>query len=193
MNEGAKTGRVRGRLEVICGCMFSGKSELLLERLAEARARAVPVAVFKHASDDRYAEKQIVTHGGRRTAAVPITAASRMLDLAGPAQLVAVDEAQFFDDDLVETCRLLTQQGQDVVVAGLDLDSWGKPFGPVPQVASIADRVIQTHAVCSICGQRADHTQRLAPIEGQKMIGGPEAYEPRCATCFRPPPLELRR
>ncbi len=173
--------------------MFSGKSERLLNRVAEARARSVPVAVFKHASDDRYAEHQIVTHSGRRTEAIALSSASQIPERAGDAKLIVIDEAQFFADDLVAVCQRLVEQGRDVMVAGLDRDSWGEPFGPIPGIEAIADRVTPTRAVCSVCGQVAEYTQRLAPVEGEKMIGGAESYEPRCARCFRAPPIELRR
>jgi len=178
---------------LICGCMFSGKSERLLDCLAEAKSHSIPAIAFTHADDDRYAKGKIVTHNGRHCDAVPVHTVSKIIDQVGNARLVVIDEAQFFADDLAEVCKRLAEAGRDVVVAGLDLDSWGLPFGPVPQIETIADEVIHTFAVCSVCGSRADHTQRLAPIEGQKMIGGPEAYEPRCNKCFQAPPIELRR
>lgn len=182
-----------GSLELICGCMFSGKTERLLSRLAEARARAVPTAVFKHASDDRYVKGQLVTHTGRRTDAIALVSASRIPELAGEARLIVIDEAQFFDQDLVEACRQLVGQGREVVVAGLDRDAWGEPFGPTPEIEAIATKVTRTRAVCSACGEVAEYTQRLAPVEDRKMIGGAEAYEARCGKCFRAPPIELRR
>ena len=185
--------RGRGRIELICGCMFSGKSERLVERVAQARARAIPVAVFKHASDDRYSKRPIVTHSGRQVEAVALASASEIPGLAGDAKLVVIDEAQFFDQGLIHTCRHLADQGREVIVAGLDRDSWGGPFGPIPELEAIADRVTRTYAVCSQCGQAAQYTQRLTPIAGRGMIGGAESYEPRCAKCFRPPPIELRR
>jgi len=181
-----------GRIEVICGCMFSGKSERLLKRLAEAQSHSTPITAFKHASDDRYGQTQIVTHSGHRTKAVPVSSPARILELVGQAELIAIDEAQFFDLDLVQTCCRIREMGLTVVVAGLDRDAWGEPFGPIPGLAEIADELTRTEAVCSVCGSTADHTQRLAPVEGSKMIGGPESYEPRCAQCFEPPPAELR-
>lgn len=182
----------RGRITVIQGCMFSGKSERLVGRIRVAGDAGHSVVAFKHASDDRYADRQIVTHSGQRIAAVPIANASGMLERAGDARLVVIDEAQFFGEGLVETCRTLCEQGREVIVAGLDLDSWGLPFGPMPALAALADEVIRTRGVCARCGGEADHTQRLAPVEGQKMVGGPESYEPRCAVCFEAPPAALR-
>jgi len=182
-----------GRLILIRGCMFSGKSERLLDRLRSARAEQRTAVAFKHASDDRYAAAQIVTHNGRRDDATAIGDPAAILELADDAAWIGIDEAQFFGDALVEVCRTLVQQGREVVVAGLDLDSWGQPFGPMPALAAIADEIVDAHGRCARCGATADHTQRLAPVEGQKMVGGPESYEPRCAACFEAPPAELRR
>lgn len=173
--------------------MFSGKTEALLRRLAEARALAMSAATFKHAHDDRYHDQELATHSGQRTAARAVASATEIGRLAGDAQLVVIDEAQFFGIDLVATCQKLAADGRTVVVAGLDLDSWGEPFGPVPYIERIADVVTRTQGKCAICGGAADHTQRVAPVEGLCMIGGPEAYQARCARCFVAPPMELRR
>jgi thymidine kinase len=173
--------------------MFSGKSERLLERLADARRRSIPAAAFKHASDNRYAEARIVTHSGHRSDAQPVASPGEILERAGDARLVVIDEAQFFGDGIIAVCEDLRSRGLDVAVAGLDRDSWGQPFGPMPALDAIADRVTRTRAVCSQCGEPADYTQRLAAVEDQTMIGGPEAYEPRCGRCFVAPPIELRR
>jgi len=178
---------------LICGPMFSGKTEALLERLAEARARSVPLAAFKHARDDRYGDRELVTHSGLRAGGMAVASAAEIPELAGAARLVVIDEAQFFGIDLVEVCQKLAEGGRSVVVAGLDLDSWGEPFGPVPYIERIADEVMRKQSICAVCGKTADHTQRMAPIEGLCMIGGPEAYQARCAKCFVPPPAELRR
>ena len=183
----------RGSTEVICGCMFSGKSLRLLERIESARQVGQRVAAFKHVSDDRYDDAQIVTHNGRRTDATPIREAAELMVLVGDAEIVVVDEAQFFTDDLIGVCRQLAMRGCEVLVAGLDRDSWGLPFGAIPDLTAEADRVVLTTATCSVCGKEAMFTQRLGEIEGQPMIGGPERYEPRCADCFSPPPIELRR
>lgn len=173
--------------------MFSGKSERLLDRIAKAKAQAILAAAFKHAFDDRYHAQQIVTHSGRRIEATAVTSATTLLELVGDARLVVIDEAQFFGVDLAGICKQLAEDGRTVIVAGLDRDSWGEPFGPMPGVAAIADRVVRTTGRCASCGGVADHTQRVTPIVGERMTGGPEAYEPRCAKCFVPPPAELRR
>ncbi len=182
-----------GSIELIRGCMFSGKSERLLERLADANRRAVASAAFKHASDNRYAESRIVTHSGHRSEAIPVASAAELFERVGDARLVVIDEAQFFGDDLIDACERMRARGIEVAVAGLDRDSWGQPFGPMPGLEAIADRITPTRAVCSQCGGPAEYTQRLAPVESRTMIGGPEAYEPRCARCFVAPPIELRR
>jgi thymidine kinase len=182
-----------GEIEVICGCMFSGKSERLVARVSEARAAGLKVAAFKHGSDDRYGQEQIVTHSGRRTAAHPVGQARQILETSDDAALVVIDEAQFFDSSLVDVCRELAGLGRTVVLAGLDRDSWGQPFGPMPQLEAMADRVTRTQGVCASCSQPAEFTQRVAAVSGQRMVGGPEAYEPRCGKCFQAPPMELRR
>jgi thymidine kinase len=172
--------------------MFSGKSELLIERVRDA-CRSVPgVAVFKHAADTRFDHQDIVTHSHDRLSAVAVSRSADLLDRAADADVVAIDEAQFFDEQLPDTCRLLAEKGKRVIVAGLDRDSWGLPFGPLPELARLADAVTRTTARCARCGTRADHTQRLTPIT-ESMIGGEGDYEPRCERCFSPPPAELRR
>jgi thymidine kinase len=183
----------RGQITLICGPMFSGKTEMLLTLMADARAQSMALAAFKHARDDRYDGQELVTHSGQRTAARAVASAAEIPELARGARLVVIDEAQFFGIDLVEACQKLAEDGRRVVVAGLDLDSWGEPFGPVPYIERIADEVIRTRSTCAVCGNTADHTQRIAPVEGLCMIGGPEAYQARCAKCFVAPPIELRR
>ena len=184
---------MRGRIELIAGCMFSGKSRLLLERLEAAQAAGRPVAVFKHASDDRYAAGQIATHDGRRAPAMPVSDGQQIDALAGAADLVLVDEAQFFAQDIVEAARRLADQGREVVLAGLDLDSWGQPFGPMPELEAVADTVTRTSGTCARCRAVATRTQRTLEVGEVTMIGGPGAYEPRCEACFAPPPAHLRR
>jgi thymidine kinase len=183
----------RGKIELICGCMFSGKTELLLDRHAEAQARGIAVAIFKHASDVRYAAEWMVSHSGRCCEAMAVEMAHEMLAHAEGVRLVLVDEAQFFGEELRAVCDELARSGCDVVLAGLDRDAWGQPFGQMPSIAAMADVVIRTRGVCAGCGAEAEYTQRVAPIEGAIMVGGKGVYEPRCAICFRAPPMELRR
>lgn len=182
-----------GRVTLICGCMFSGKSERLVNAAQSAYAAGRQVAAFKHASDNRYAASHIVTHNGQRVDAIAVSDVGRLLQAAGQADLVVIDEAQFFGDELVVACRSLATAGHEVIVAGLDLDSWGLPFGPMPKLEALADEVVRTSATCARCGRPANRTQRLTPVADQIMIGGPENYEPRCEACFVPPPAELRR
>jgi thymidine kinase len=181
-----------GRIEVVCGCMFSGKSQILISRVQNARYRQERVIVFKHASDTRFDPTSVVTHDRRRLAAVPIERADELLARSADADVIAVDEAQFFDAELPAVCRQLAAAGKDVIVVGLDRDSWGLPFGPMPELIAIADETTRTTAQCAVCGRPAEFTQRITPI-GETMVGGEEAYQPRCGQCFSPPPAALRR
>jgi thymidine kinase len=183
----------QGKIELICGCMFSGKTELLLCRLANAREHDISVAVFKHALDRRYAQDELVSHLGGRCRALAVASAGEILSGMGSARLVLVDEAQFFGEDLPDICRRLVEQSCDVVLAGLDRDAWGQPFGAMPEIAGLADTITRLQAECASCGAEAKFTQRLSPIMDDSMIGGIGVYEPRCEKCFRAPPLELRR
>lgn len=181
--------RPTGRLELICGCMFSGKSERLLERIRQARADGIATAVFKHASDDRYDAADIVTHSAWTEPAKRVSSAGVIPKQAGNAGFVAIDEAQFFDAALAMVCRRLVDEGRKVVVAGLDRNCWGEPFGPVPEIERMADTVTHLVARCACCGAPATYTQRIAPLPANaRMVGGPESYEPRCRRCFQPPP-----
>jgi thymidine kinase len=197
--------------------MFSGKSARLVRAFRAAEQAGTSVVAFKHADDDRYASGHIVTHDGQSIDAVPIADARRLVETALRAtgglsasadtgrqaasgtrasgtdpELMLIDEAQFFSDDLVDACRSLAERGRDVIVAGLDLDSWGQPFGPMPLLQAVADEVVRTRGTCARCGRPADRTQRLAPVPGRTMVGGAESYEPRCSDCFVPPPARLR-
>jgi thymidine kinase len=182
-----------GRVMLICGCMFSGKSERLVSAIQAAYAAGRQVAAFKHALDNRYAAGHIVTHHGQRVDAIAVSDVNRLLQAVGQADLVVIDEAQFFGDELVAACRSLADAGCEVIVAGLDLDSWGLPFGPMPKLEAMAEEIMRTSAICAQCGRPANRTQRLTPVTNKIMIGGPENYEPRCEACFVPPPAELRR
>jgi len=181
-------GAARGRIELICGCMFSGKSERLIRRIRQARAAGVEVVAFKHASDDRYDPIDIVTHSGWREPAIPAASSAHVAEQARSARLIAIDEAQFFDASLAETCRSLAAEGRQIVLAGLDRDAWGRPFGAMPELTRICDAVMRTRAVCARCGAPAEFTQRIRPMQDGRLIGGCESYEPRCARCFQPPP-----
>jgi thymidine kinase len=176
-----------GWIEVVCGSMFSGKTEELLRRVKRARLARLGVVVFKPRVDDRYDEVKVVTHEGASTEAVPIATSSDMLGLVGPnVAVVGVDEVQFFDDAVVDVVEELANRGVRVVCAGLDQDYRGMPFGPIPRLLSIAEYVTKLHAVCVRCGGEASRSQRLVSMEGQLFVGGAAAYEARCRRCFVP-------
>ena len=176
-----------GCIEVVCGSMFSGKTEELLRRIKRARFARLPTVVFKPKVDDRYDEVKVVTHEGISTDAVPIANANEMLSLVGPnVAVVGVDEVQFFEDGVVDVIEELANRGVRVICAGLDQDYKGMPFGPMPRLLAIAEYVTKLHAVCVRCGAEASRSQRLVAMEGQLFVGGAAAYEARCRRCFVP-------
>jgi thymidine kinase len=176
-----------GCIEVVCGSMFSGKTEELLRRIKRARFARLPTVVFKPKVDDRYDEVKVVTHEGISTEAVPIASANEMLSLVGPnVAVVGVDEVQFFDDAVVDVIEELANRGARVICAGLDQDYKGMPFGPMPRLLAVAEYVTKLHAVCVRCGAEASRSQRLVAMEGQLFVGGAAAYEARCRRCFVP-------
>ncbi len=176
-----------GWIEVICGSMFSGKTEELLRRLRRARIARQHVESFKPALDTRHNERAVVSHDENTMASTPVHTASQILLLSDEADVVGIDEAQFFDLDLVEICQQLARQGRRVVVAGLDQDYRGQPFEPVPQLMAVAEYVTKLHAICVQCGAPANHSQRITGGAGRVLLGAQEAYEPRCRRCFEPP------
>ncbi len=170
---------------MVCGPMFAGKSTLLLDRCARLAAEGLTVQAFKPARDDRYdGSCHIVTHDGRRLAATPVANALDILAADAPA--VLVDEVHFFGDAIVEPCMRLVRSGRIVIVAGVDRDHRGRPFAPFPILLCEADRVDKLHSTCARCGGEACHSQRLVESDAPIVVGGPEAYEPRCRGCFRP-------
>jgi thymidine kinase len=174
-----------GCIEVVCGSMFSGKTEELLRRIKRARFARLPTVVFKPRVDDRYDEVKVVTHEGISTEAVPIASSADMLSLVGPnVAVVGVDEVQFFDEGVVDVCEELANRGVRVICAGLDQDYKGMPFGPMPRLLAVAEYVTKLHAVCVRCGAEASRSQRLVAMEGQLFVGGAAAYEARCRRCF---------
>ncbi len=177
-----------GRLEVICGSMFCGKTEELIRRVRRAIIARQTVKVFKPQLDDRYGIQNITSHTGQSVAAIPVASSEDILALAdGGATVVAIDEAQFFDVGLIEVVRrLVDERSLRVILAGLDTDFRGEPFGPMPQLLSIAEEVIKLHAICVVCGEEASRTQRL--VDGKPaayddpiiLVGAQESYEARC-------------
>ena len=179
--------RNTGWIEVICGCMFSGKTEELIRRLRRAQIAKQNVAIFKPRIDTRFSAEHIVSHSEQSIVSHPVDDASEIISLVGDAQVIGVDEAQFFKSNLVEVCEKLANEGRRVIVAGLDQDYRGKPFEPIPQLLAIAEYISKTLAICVVCGNPADRTQRKTHQSDRVVIGAKDIYEARCRNCFEPP------
>ncbi len=177
-------GRRTGWVEVICGCMFSGKTEELIRRLRRARIADLRVEVFKPLIDTRYDASSIVSHDTTSLIATPIERSEQLLDLHPETSVVGVDEAQFFDEKLPDICHQLALRGVRVIVAGLDMDYRGRPFGPMPKLLATAEYVTKVHAICVHCGNLATHSYRLSAEEEVVLLGEKERYEPRCRACY---------
>lgn len=176
-----------GWVEVIAGPMFSGKSEELIRRLRRAEIARQRVQVFKPVVDDRYSPDEIVSHSEMRIRADRVHPARAILEGVDPrTQVVGIDEAQFFDDELVEVVESLANSGKRVIVAGLDQDYLGRPFDPMPRLLALAEEITKALAICMVCGNPANRTQRLIPSEERIVVGGARAYEARCRQCFEP-------
>lgn len=174
----------RGSIEVICGSMFSGKTEELIRRLRRAEIAKFTVEIFKPAIDTRYDDKAIVSHDLNSIQSTPVNSSESILLLSNNVQVVGIDEAQFFDDELPSVCVKLAAKGVRVIVAGLDMDFLGQPFGPMPNLMAIAEYVTKVQAVCVQCGNAASHSYRKIENDNQVMLGEKESYEPRCRICF---------
>jgi len=179
-------GGLPGRIAIISGCIFAGKTARLIQHLTIAAAKGRRVVAFKHELDDRYDPRRLVTHDGRAFPADAVRSADLVLRRSAAADVVGIDEAQFFGRDLIAVCRELEAAGRDVFVAGLDHDAWGQPFPPLPELRELATHVEVLHTRCAVCGAVARFSQRIAPIIGDDMVGGPGEYEPRCEDCFEP-------
>ena len=173
-----------GSIEVICGSMFSGKTEELIRRLRRAQIAKLNVEIFKPKTDTRYDENSVVSHDLNSIQSTPVDNAASILLLSSNTEVVGIDEAQFFDDQLPDVCNTLANRGIRVIIAGLDIDFQGKPFGPMPELMSIAEVVNKVHAVCLQCGGPATYSYRTVPSESKILLGEKESYEPRCRTCF---------
>jgi thymidine kinase len=182
-----------GWIEVICGSMFSGKTEELIRRLRRAQIARQKVAVFKPAVDSRYSRKEIVSHDMQKLPSRVVKDAKEIIPLALEAQVVGIDEAQFYKNNLVSVCKTLANMGKRVIVAGLDTDYRGVPFHPVPELLAIAESITKTHAICVVCGNPANFTQRKTTEKDQIVIGTAETYEARCRNCYEPPVLKQIR
>ena len=177
-------GARRGWIEVICGSMFSGKTEELIRRLKRAKIANLKTEIFKPAIDTRYHEQQIVSHDENAILSTPIDNSQTILLLAGDVDVVGIDEAQFFDDQLPDVCDQLALSGTRVIVAGLDMDYTGKPFGQMPFLLAKADYITKLHAICVRCGNIASFSYRKTMDGGQLLLGEKDRYEPRCRKCF---------
>ena len=179
-NESPRTGWI----EVICGSMFSGKTEELIRRLKRAKIANLKVEIFKPAFDTRYHEQNIVSHDENAILSTPIENSQTILLLASEVDVIGIDEAQFFDDQLPEVCDQLALSGARVIVAGLDMDYSGKPFGQMPFLLSKADYITKLHAICVQCGNIASYSYRKSTASGQVLLGEKDTYEPRCRQCY---------
>ena len=173
-----------GSIEVICGCMFSGKTEELIKRLTVAIKEGLKVEVFSPSIDTRHGEKRLVSHDLNSLPSTRVENSSAILSLAKDADVVGIDEAQFFDSDLPDVCNQLADNGLRIIVSGLDMDFKRRPFGPMPALMAIADTVTKLHAVCVCCGKPAMYSYRLTPGDSPILLGGQKSYEARCRNCY---------
>jgi thymidine kinase len=177
--------RKKGWIEVVCGGMFSGKTEELIRRIKRAKIARLKTEIFKPQMEVRYHQTHIVSHDDNHIPSTPVPHSSNILLLSHDIQVIGIDEAQFFDDQLPEVCSHLANNGMRVIVAGLDLDYRGKPFGPMPELLAIADYVTKLHAICMNCGDLAHHSHRISGNESLIMLGEKDSYIPLCRSCFQ--------
>jgi thymidine kinase len=174
----------KGWIEVICGCMFSGKTEELIRRINRAKIANLKTEVYKPATDTRYDEAAVVSHNSTATSSIPVESSLNILLLYKDAEVVCIDEAQFFDTELIYVCEKLAAKGIRVIIAGLDMDYLGKPFGPMPGLMAVAEYVTKVHAICMQCGDLATHSFRKHHSDALVMLGEKGEYEARCRSCF---------
>jgi thymidine kinase len=174
----------RGWIEVICGSMFSGKTEELIRRLKRAKIAKQKVEIFKPEIDKRYDEINVVSHDANAIISTPVPSSYHILLLANDVDVVGIDEAQFFDTELTNVCNHLASIGIRVIVAGLDMDYLGKPFGPMPALLATAEYITKVHAICMSCGNLANHSHRVIQNDKLVLLGEKDSYEPLCRTCF---------
>ena len=173
-----------GWIEVVTGSMFSGKTEELIRRMKRAKIARQHILIFKPAFDDRYSKEKVISHDANEIPSTPVSDVEKIPALAEEYTVVGVDEAQFFDPKIVEICSTLADQGKRVIVAGLDMDFQGKPFGPMPQLMAIAEYVTKVHAVCMRCGALAQFSHRLSADDELVLLGEKDKYEPLCRKCY---------
>jgi len=174
----------RGRVEVICGSMFSGKTEELIRRMKRAQFAKQKVDIFKPAIDTRYSDEDVVSHEGNSISSTPVESSASILLMGSDTDVIGIDEAQFFDEGIVDVVNELAGRGIRVIVAGLDLDFKGKPFGPMPALCAVADEVTKVHAICVRCGALAYVSHRIVAGDKQVMLGETHEYEPLCRACY---------
>jgi thymidine kinase len=179
-----RSGRKKGWIEVICGCMFSGKTEELIRRLRRVQIAGQKAEIFKPKMETRYDLVDIVSHDATRIPSTPVDNYHNILLYASDVDVVGIDEAQFFDEGIVEVVEELAFKGMRVIVAGLDMDYTGKPFGPVPALLAKAEYITKLHAICARCGDTANYSYRKPKIDDQVLLGEKDVYEPRCRECF---------
>jgi thymidine kinase len=173
-----------GSIEVIAGSMFSGKTEELIRRLKRAKIARLKVEIFKPAIDTRYSVSEVVSHDENSILSTPVENSANILLLTGDVDVIGIDEAQFFDNGLIDVCTRLADMGIRVIVAGLDMDFKGKPFGPIPGLMAVADHVTKVHAICMQCGEVAQFSHRLSKADKLVLLGEKDEYEPLCRSCF---------
>jgi thymidine kinase len=174
----------KGSIEVITGSMFSGKTEELIRRLRIAQFAGLKVEIFKPSLDNRYSETRVVSHDDKSIISTPVDNASAILLLAGNVDVIGIDEAQFFDDSIIEVCNELADNGIRIVIAGLDMDFMGKPFGPIPALLAVAEYVTKVHAICMRCGNLAQYSFRKSEDSQVVLLGEKNLYEPLCRNCY---------
>lgn len=192
LNEPSFIPQETGWIEVICGGMFSGKTEELIRRAKRAHIAGQEMVIVKPAIDKRYSEDEIVSHNENALPSIIVDTADQIVLLTGNAKVVCIDEAQFFDNRLVDVANTLANDGKRVIIAGLDMDFEGRPFEPMPQLLAIAEYITKLHAICSESGRIAHYSQRVVENTDRVLVGESEAYEPRARHCFRPP-VDTRR
>lgn len=178
------TGNPKGWIEVICGGMFSGKTEELIRRLKRAKIANLKVEIFKPATDNRYAIHEVVSHDANQIPSKVVLHARDIFSSVDKMEVVGIDEAQFFDHELISVCQEMANRGIRVIVAGLDMDYKGIPFEPIPALLAVAEYITKVHAICPHCGQIATYSYRLVDIEETVLVGEKQLYEPRCRICF---------
>lgn len=192
LNEPSLVPQKVGWIEVICGGMFSGKTEELIRRAKRAHIAGQKVVIVKPKVDNRYDEEDVVSHNKNSLPGLVVDTADQIVLLTGEAEVVCIDEAQFFDKQLINVTNTLANDGKRVIVAGLDMDFEGKPFEPMPQMLAIAEYVTKLHAVCAESGTMAHYSQRVVESKDRVLVGETDAYEPRARHCYRPPVDERR-